>query len=56
MNFLIFPLSGEVISKSKTLELPFGIPKMVNLFDKIMIKLMPSICAIGRTAELKKII
>ena len=53
-EFLIFPLSGGVIAKSKTIELPFTLLKLVNLLDKIMIKLMPSICAFGRSVVLQK--
>ena len=54
-EFLIFPLSGGVISKAKTINLPLFILKIIHFFDKIMIWVFPSLCAFGRSIVLKKI-
>ena len=53
-EFLILPLSGGVISKSNTINLPYWILRIVDLFDKLMIKLLQSVFAFGRSVVLQK--
>jgi len=51
---LIFPLSGGVISKSFTINIPKFLLNIVNVFDKISIFLFPKIFANGREVVLRK--
>ena len=53
-EFLIFPLSGGVISKTKTINLPMFILKIIDCFDRLLIKIFPNFCAFGRSVVLKK--
>ncbi len=55
-EFMIFPLSGGVISKRRVPELPVFLLKLVDLMDSFLIKMLPSIFALGRRAVIKKII
>lgn len=55
-EFMIFPLSGGVISKRKVPELPIFLLKLVDLMDRLLIKMLPSVFALGRRAVIKKII
>ena len=55
-EFMIFPLSGGVISKTKVPRLPNFLLKLVDLMDRLLIKMLPSIFALGRRAVIKKII
>lgn len=52
---IIFPISGGVIAKSPTINLPFFILKILRIIDKILIKLFPSFFAMGRRVVLRKI-
>jgi len=54
-EFLIFPISGGVVSKTKVPELPLCILKILSFLDKLFIKIFPSIFALGRRVVLKKI-
>ena len=53
-EFLIFPLSGGVISKAKTINLPFWILKIIKKIDDFLVFLLPGIFALGRSVVLKK--
>ncbi len=55
-EFTIFPLSGGVISKTKVPRLPNILLKFADLMDRFLIKLLPSIFALGRRIVIKKII
>ena len=50
----IFPLSGGVIAKTRVPELPKFILDMVLLLDKILIKILPSVFALGRQVVIRK--
>ena len=53
-EFLIFPLSGGVISKTKVPRLPTFFLKLVHLLDRLLIKILPSIFALGRRTVIEK--
>lgn len=53
-EFLIFPLSGGVIAKAKTIDLPRTVLKLVDLFDQLMVKIFPGLFAFGRSVVLQK--
>ena len=50
----IFPLSGGVIAKTKIPELPTWFLKAVYLIDKLLVKLLPNIFALGRSVIIQK--
>ena len=52
---LIFLNSGWVTSKTLFIPLPLAILKILNVFDKLLVKLFPNIFAMGRRIVLKKI-
>jgi len=54
-EFLLFPFSGGVISKTKTINLSIWILNLIKIFDKFAIYLFPNIFALGRSVVLKKI-
>ena len=49
-----FPLSGGVISKHKTIELPFAVLKAINQLDRACIAVIPSVFAMGRSVVIRK--
>lgn len=51
---LIFPLSGGVIAKTRTVNLPFFILKFVNLIDSILIYCFPQVFALGIRVVVRK--
>jgi len=51
----IFPLSGGVIAKAKTLPLPIPVLKLVNHFDRLLVALFPGVFALGRRIVIQKI-
>ena len=51
----IFLNSGGVTSKTFHIPLPFPILKLLNIFDKVLIKLLPNIFCMGRRIVLKKL-
>jgi SAM-dependent methyltransferase len=53
-EFLIFPLSGGVISKAKIPELPYWLLRMANTIDKALTSLFPTIFAMGRSVVIRK--
>lgn len=50
----IFPISGGVISKRKVPKLSMRILRFVSLVDKFLIKIFPSIFALGRRVVIRK--
>ncbi|MBS2023925.1 MAG: class I SAM-dependent methyltransferase [Deltaproteobacteria bacterium] len=53
-EFSIFPLSGGVIAKSKTIDLPRPVLRAFDLLDRALIALWPSMFAMGRRVVLRK--
>ena len=53
-EFLIFPLSGGVISKIKMIELPVFLLKIIDIFDKVLVSNFPSIFALGKKVVIRK--
>lgn len=53
-EFLIFPLSGGVISKTKVPKLPFTILSFINFIDSILIKISKSTFALGLNVVIEK--
>ena len=51
-EFLILPLSGGVIAKSKTLNIPYFLLKLIDKLDSVFVFLFPSIFALGRSVVL----
>jgi len=51
---LLFPLSGGVTAKSKTIQLPLYLLSMIDRLDKFLVWLAPSFFALGRSVVLKK--
>lgn len=54
-EFLIFPLSGGVISKTKVPRLPNFFLKLIHFLDRFLIKILPSVFALGRRTVIQKI-
>ena len=54
VEFLIFLLSGGVVSKIKMIELPYLFLRTINLLDKILVCLFPKIFALGKEIVIKK--
>ncbi len=55
-EFMIFPLSGGVISKTKVPKLSNSVLKLADLMDRLLIKILPSTFALGRRIVIKKTI
>lgn len=53
-EFLLFPLSGGVISKTPVPELPHIVLKAVKIVDKILTAGFPTIFAMGRSVVITK--
>lgn len=51
---ITFPISGGVIAKTKTIQLPRPVLKFIDLIDYILIKLFPRVFALGRSVVLEK--
>jgi len=51
----IFPLSGGVIAKTKTINLPEFVLNIVNFIDTILVKVFPSIFALARRVVIQKV-
>ena len=54
-EFFIFPLSGGVIAKAKTINLPFFILNILNLLDNILIFIFPKIFALQIRIVIEKV-
>ena len=50
----LFTLSGGVIAKTNVLELPKFLLRIVDLFDRFLVKLFPGIFALGRSVVIRK--
>ncbi|MFN8369422.1 MAG: class I SAM-dependent methyltransferase [Bacteriovoracaceae bacterium] len=50
----IFLISGGIRNKSKTIQLPFVVLKMVHILDKFLIYLMPQFFALSKKIVLRK--
>jgi SAM-dependent methyltransferase len=50
----IFPLSGGIIAKTKTILLPFWALNLVHKFDELLIKISPRVFALGIRIVLQK--
>ena len=53
-EFLIFALSGGVIAKTKTINLPFGALRVVHGLDNILVKWFPRFFALGKRVVLRR--
>ena len=53
-EFLLLPISGGVISKSKTVNLPFWILRIIDMIDNILVKISPSTFASQREVVIQK--
>lgn len=51
---LVFPLSGGVIAKSRTVNLPRALLKLVHRLDQVLIGVAPRVFAMGRRVVLRK--
>ena len=51
---LLFPLSGGVVAKTNVPELPKFLLRIVDLFDRFLVKLFPDIFALGRSVVIRK--
>ena len=54
-EFIVFPLSGGVVSKVKMTELPIWVLKFFDYLDKLLIGINPSIFALRRRIVIKEI-
>jgi hypothetical protein len=54
-EFIIFPLSGGVVSKKSIFEISSWILKIFDLLDKVLILFFPEIFALGRKVVIKKL-
>lgn len=53
---LLFPLSGGVIAKTRIIRFPAIVYRMVQIVDRILVRLSPDIFAMGRSVVLEKIV
>jgi SAM-dependent methyltransferase len=53
-EFLIFPLSGGVISKTKVPELPTFLLSIANKIDQVLCYMLPNVFAMGRSVVIRK--
>ncbi|MCM8776169.1 MAG: class I SAM-dependent methyltransferase [Candidatus Omnitrophica bacterium] len=51
----IFALSGGVIAKTRTINLPEGVLDFLNRLDNLLIRLCPAVFAMGRRVAIQKI-
>jgi SAM-dependent methyltransferase len=54
-EFLLFPLSGGVIAKTKVPELPHWLLKLAETVDKFLVFMCPKVFAMGRSVAIKKL-
>lgn len=52
---LLFPLSGGIISKAPTVQLPRGALKLVSALDRFLVSIAPGTFALGRSVVLRRI-
>lgn len=53
---LLFPLSGGVIAKSRTIQFPLPVYTLVQGVDRWLVRLLPNIFAVGRSVVLEKVV
>lgn len=53
-EFLIFPLSGGVVSKIKMIEFPVSLLKIIDILDNVLVSIFPSIFALGKKVVIRK--
>ena len=51
---IIFPASGGVISKTRVPELPAFVLNAILVFDRVLVKISPSLFALGRRVVIRK--
>lgn len=51
---LIFLISGGVTAKFKTIQMPYAILKLIDLFDEILVRVAPSFFSLGRKIVIQK--
>ena len=51
----IFPLSGGVIAKTKTIQFPSCVYEVVKKIDRFLVRMLPDIFSLGRSVALEKI-
>jgi hypothetical protein len=54
VEFLLFPLSGGVISRTRMPELPFFVLSAIKIIDQIAVRLLPNLFAFGRRVVIQK--
>lgn len=54
-EFLIFPLSGGVVAKTKTINLPFYLLKIIDKIDDLFVYSIPKMFALQKQIALQKI-
>lgn len=54
-EFLLFPMSGGVISRTSVPKLPKFFLKFTALVDRLFVALFPGLCAMGRSVVLRRI-
>ncbi len=52
---LVFPLSGGVIAKTATINLPTAVLKLVDGLDRLLIRLMPDVFAMASRVVLRRV-
>jgi len=52
----VFPLSGGVIAKTRTINLPEPVLRAVDVLDGILIKLMPAVFPMARRVVLRRVL
>lgn len=52
---MLFPLSGGVIARTRTIQFPTNFYRVVQVIDRILVRLFPNIFAVGRSVVLEKI-
>ena len=53
-EFLIFPISGGVIAKTKTINLPYWFLKIIHVLDVVLTRIFPNIFALGMEVVVQK--
>ncbi|MEX2164802.1 MAG: class I SAM-dependent methyltransferase [Sulfuricaulis sp.] len=51
---LLFPLSGGVIAKTRIIQFPSNVYKVVQTVDRFLVYLFPNVFAVGRSVVLEK--
>ncbi len=54
-EFMIYPLSGGIIPRKKTINIPYFILEIIDKLDNLLVKTFPKIFALQRRVVLRKI-